>query len=172
MERIAEYHVWPPLYLEVLLHVLTDHFDLAVMSRAELMDDQVRIVATEVVEENRDFETDRALQVTLAVGGADKPARDVVVVTDFGSLRLALYKLVTADVASSGIIILLLLSGTEAHHRPIRPEYRHDLGFPHDKRIKKLGERVLSDLHHGLLMEIIESRGEYGSSGAHFVLLN
>ena len=106
--RVAEDHVLPPLDLEVLIHALTDHFDVAVRSPPELVDDQVRIVGTKVVEKHWDFETDRALQVALAVGGADKPACDVVVVTDFGDLSFALYKLVTADVAPSSIIILLL----------------------------------------------------------------
>ena len=138
----------PPLDLAVLFHVLTDHFDFAVRSLSELVDDQVRIVTTEVVEEHRDFEADRALQVALAVGNADKPARDVVVVTNFGTLRVTLYELVTADVATSGIIIFILLAGTEALHRPIRPENRHDLCFPHDERVKEFGERVFSDFHH------------------------
>ena len=40
---------------------MTDHFDLAVRSLAELVDDQVRVVLTEVVEEDRDPKTDRAL---------------------------------------------------------------------------------------------------------------
>ena len=74
----------------------------------------MRIVFTEVVEEHQNFEADRALQVTLSVGGADKPFRDVVVITDFGTLLFALYKLVSADVASRGIIIFLLLAGRGA----------------------------------------------------------
>ena len=90
------------------------------------------IVATEVVEKHWDLETDWALQVTLAVGSADKPARDVVVVTDLGTLRFTFYKLVTAYVAPRGIIIFLLLAVTEALHRLIRPENRNNLHFPHD----------------------------------------
>ena len=81
----------------------------------------MRIVSSKVVEEHWDFKADRALQVTLTVGVADQPPRDVVVITDFGTLRLAFYELVTADVAPSGIIIFLLLAGTKALHRPIRP---------------------------------------------------
>ena len=75
------------------------------MSLSELVNDKVRIVATEIVEEHWDFIADWALQVTLAVGGANKPPRDVVVIRDFGTVRLAFYELVTADVAPSGIII-------------------------------------------------------------------
>ena len=114
----------------------------------------MRIVSTKVVEEHWDFEADRALQVTLAVSGADKPARDVVVVTDFGTLCFTLYKLVTADVAPSGIIIFLLLAGTKALYRPIRSNNRHDLSFPHNERVKKLGESVLSDFHHSPLVKV------------------
>ena len=115
------------------------------------------IVATDVVEEYWDLETDRALQVTLAVRCADKPARDLVVVTDFGTLRFTIYKLVTADVAPSCIIIFLELAGTKALHCLIRPENRYDLCFPHNERVKKLGERVLSDFHHGPLVKVIKS---------------
>ena len=121
------------------------------------MDDKVCIVATEVVEEHWDFEAYRTLQVTLAVSSADKPACNVVVVTDFGTLRLTLNELVTADVAPCGIIIFLLLAGAEAIHRPIRPENRHDLCFPHDERVKELGQRVLSDFHHGALVKVIKT---------------
>ena len=117
----------------------------------------MRIVATKVVEKHRDFETDRALQVTLALGGADKLASDVVVVTDLGTLRFTFYKLVTADVAPSCSIIFLLLEGMKAFHRLIRPEYRHDLCFPNNERVKKLGERVLSYFHHGSLVKVIKT---------------
>ena len=121
MERVPEDHVFAPLDLEILFHVLTNNSKLAVRSLSELVNDKMRIVATEVVEEHWNLETDRALQVALAVGGADKPARDVVVVTDFGTLRFTFYELVTADVAPSSIIIFFLLAGTEALHRPICP---------------------------------------------------
>ena len=52
LERVAENNLLPPIDLEVLLHVLTYHFDLAIKSLAELMNDQVPIVATEVVWNN------------------------------------------------------------------------------------------------------------------------
>ena len=110
-ERVAKYHVLPPLDLEIFLHVLTDNFDLAVRSLSNLVNDKVCIVATEVVEEHWDFEAYRTLQVTLAVSSSDKPACNVVVVTDFGTLCLTLNELVTADVAPCGIIIFLLLAG-------------------------------------------------------------
>ena len=90
----------------------------------------MRIVATEVVEEHWNLEDDRALQVTLALCGADEPARDMVVVSDFKTLRFTFYELVTADVAPSGIIVFLLLAGTEALHRSICPKYHYDFRFP------------------------------------------
>ena len=81
----------------------------------------MRIVATKVVEKHWDLEADRALQITLTVCGADKRARDVVVVTDFGTLRFPFYELVTADVAPRFIIIFLMLTGTKAFHCSICP---------------------------------------------------
>ena len=90
LKRVAKYHVWPPFDLEILLHVLSDHFDLAVSSLPKLVDDKVCIVSTEVMEEHWDLEADRALQVTLAVGGADKLARYAVVVSKFRTLSLTL----------------------------------------------------------------------------------
>ena len=65
------------------------------------------------------------------MGCADKLARDVIVVTDFGTLCFILYELVTAHVAPRGIIIFLLLASTEALHGLIRPENRNYLRFPH-----------------------------------------
>ena len=143
MNRVAKYHFWPPLDLEILLCVLTGNFDFAVRSLSELVDDKVCIVYTEVMEEHWDCETYRALQVTLPVGSADKPARDVVVVTDFEILCPTLYELVTADVAPSGIIIFLLLAGTEALHPPICSKNLHVLCFSHNERVKKRQARSL-----------------------------
>ena len=131
----------------------------------------MRIVATKVVTEHWNLKAYRALQVTLAVSGDDKPARDVIVVTDIGTLRFTLYELVTADVALSGIIIFLLLANTKALHRPIRPENRYDLCYPHNDRVKKLGERVLSNFHHGPLVKVIKTRGKDSCCCTHFVLL-
>ena len=147
--------------------------NLEVRSLSKLVDDLVSIVATKVVEKHWDLEADRALQVTLAMGSANKPAgaRDMVVVSDFRTLRFPLYELVTADVAPSGIIIFLLLAGTQALHRSICPKYRYDFRFPHDKRVKELGERFLSDFHHGPLVKVIKTRGEDRCCSTYFVLL-
>ena len=123
------------------------------------------------MEEYWDFETDRALQVTLPVSCPDKPTRDVVVVTGFGTLRFIIYKLLTADVAPRCIIIFFLLAGTKALHSQIRPENRNNLCFPYDKRVKKLGECVFSDFHHSSFVKVIKTRGENGRCGAYFVLL-
>ena len=147
--------VLPPRDLEILFHVLTDNFDLAVKSLSKLVNDEMCILLSEVVKDYWDFEAYQTLQVTEEVSSADKPACDVVVVTGFGTLRLTFNKRVTADVAASSIIILFLLASAEALHRPICPENRHDLCFPHDESVRKLGERVLFDFHHGLLVKVI-----------------
>ena len=88
LERVAKYHILSPLNLEIFLHVWTDHFNLAVRSLSKLVDDYMSIVATNVVEEYWDLETDWALQVTLAVRCDDKPARDVVVSRTLGPFAL------------------------------------------------------------------------------------
>ena len=114
-----KYQVLFPLHLEILLHILTDHFDLAVRSLAELVDDQVSVVSTEVVTEYRDPETERALQVALAVSSADEESCDIVVVTNLWPLRIVLLKRLAADVAFGRILILLPLLGAHPLHRPI-----------------------------------------------------
>ena len=157
LERVVKYYVLPPLDLKILFHILTDNFDLAVRSLFKLVDDKVCIVVTEVVKEHWDFEAYRTLQVTLAVSSADKAACDVAVVTDFETLRLTLNKLVTADVAPSGIIIFLLLAIAEAFNRPIRLENHQDFGFSHDESVKKLGERVFSNFHHDSLVKVLKT---------------
>ena len=118
-----------------------------------------------------DLEADRALQVTLSVSSADKPARDVVVVKDFGTFRFTLYDFMTADVAPSGIIIFFLLADTQTLHRAICRENRDDFCFVHNERVKELGYRVLFDFHHSSLVKVIQTRCEDGRCCAHFVLL-
>ena len=105
------------------------------------------------------------------MGGDDKPARDVIVVTNFGTLSFTLYKLGTADVAPCGIFIFLLLAGTKALHCSCRSENRHNLSLIHVKQVKKLGKSILSDFYHSLLVKVIKTRRENGRSGANFVLL-
>ena len=80
----------------------------------------MRIVAKTVVDKHWYLEAYQSLQVTLAVGGADIPVNNVVMITHFLKFRFILYKLVTAGVAKIGIIIFILLPGTEARHCPIR----------------------------------------------------
>ena len=99
----------------------------------------MRVVSTEVVLEHRSFEANQALQVTLAVGGADKLHCDVVVITNFGTFRFALYELVMADVASNGIIIFFVRAGTQALYRPICHENRTDFRLLQNNRVNELG---------------------------------
>ena len=87
------------------------------------------------MEEHWDLEADRALQVSLAMGGANKPARYVVVFSDFGTPRFTLYELVSADVAPRVIIILLLLAGSQAIYCSICWEFCNYLCFPNDKNV-------------------------------------
>ena len=55
----------------MLVYVLTDNFYFAVRSLSKIVDDKMCIVSMQVIKEHLDLEADRALQVTLAVGGAN-----------------------------------------------------------------------------------------------------
>ena len=112
LELVAKDHVLPLFHLEILLHVLTDHFDLAVWSLFEVVDDQVRVVSRKVVEEDRDPETDQALQVALAVSRAKEVLCSEVVITDLRLSRIKFLERVAADVTLRRVIIFLV--GTQA----------------------------------------------------------
>ena len=118
--------------MEILLHFLTDHFDLAVSSLSEFVYDHVRVVSTEVVKKDWNSETDRAPQVALAVSSADEKYRDVVVVTDHRPLFIVLLQCLAADVAINRVFILLPMLGTNPLHRSIRPKLFHDRRLPLD----------------------------------------
>ena len=75
------------------------------------------------------------------------------------------------DVGPRGIIIFLLLASTKALNRLICLEKHHDLCFSHDQHIKKVSDRVLFDFNNYPLIKFIETNGEDGSRGAHFVRL-
>ena len=90
MERVSKVDVIFPLHLKILLYVLTDHLDFAVRSCAVLVDDQVRVISTKVVNKNRDLETDRSFQVELEVSSVDKEYCDIIVVSIFGPIELFL----------------------------------------------------------------------------------
>ena len=135
---------------------MSDHLNFAVRSLAELVDDQVRVVSTEVVKEDRDPENDRALKFALAVRGAEEESRYVVVVTDLWPLWIVHLELVAADVALRRVLILLL-KRTYAHHRSICSELLHDCLLPLDEHVRELGQRIFPDFHHSQLIVLAES---------------
>lgn len=103
--------------MKIFFHILTNDFDLAVLS--EIVNDQVLIDATKVVTDQRDLDADWSLRFALAVSNAYKLASDVVLVTDFEALCFAFYKLVTTDITLRCIIILFFLASTKAVYRSI-----------------------------------------------------
>ena len=78
-------HVVAPLNLEILLHILTDYFNLAIRTLPKLVNNQVRIVSTEVVKEDWYLKHDWPLQVALPMSDAKELTSDVVVVANFRS---------------------------------------------------------------------------------------
>ena len=125
-----EDHVLAPLHMEILFYILTNHLDLALRSLPELVNDQVRVVSTEVVEEDRDSETDRALQVALAVSGADEESSNVIMVSDLRLLRIVLLERVAADVTLRCVLVFLLLLSAYSIHRSIGLKLLEDRRFP------------------------------------------
>lgn len=121
LKRVAEDHVLPPLQLKMLLHVLADHFLLLVWSLFQLVYDQVRVIFTEVMEENQDPITYRALSIALAMSGADEVSRNVIVVTIFRFVRIVLLECVASNLAHRRVIVFLPLLTTDAFHRSILP---------------------------------------------------
>ena len=150
---------------------MIDHLDFTIRSLSELVNYQVSVVSTKVVEEVRDPNTDWALQVALPVSSADEESCDVVVVTDLRPLRIVLLKCLAANVAFGHVFILLPLLGTHPLYRSIRPKLLHDRRLPLDENVQELVERILFDLRHRQLIVIAESKAEDSCCGAHFVLL-
>ena len=148
LKRVAKHHVIPPLHLELLLHVLTDHLYLAVWSLSEFVNNQMCVVATEVVEQDRDLETDQALQVAHAVSGAKENSCNVVMVTHLRLCRIILFEHVATAVAHCRVLILLPLLGTNALNRLICPELLHNCCLPLNEHVKKIGQRILFNFHH------------------------
>ena len=131
----------------------------------------MRVISTEVLKEDRDPKTDRALQVALAVGNAAEESCDVVVVPNLRPLWIVHLKRLAADVAFGRVVKILSLFGTHPLLRPIRPKLLHDRRLLLDENVQELGERILSDRHNRQLIIIAESRAEDGRCGAHFVKL-
>ena len=116
--------------MEILFHVLTYDFDLALRSFFELVEGQVRVVTTEVVKEHRDSKTDRALQVALTVSGAEKEFSDVIVITDLRHFRIVLFVRVAANLAMRRVFVFRPLLGVHSFHRSINLKLLNDGFFP------------------------------------------
>ena len=101
-----------PLYLQVFLHVLANHSELTILDVGELVDDQMRVISAEIVEEDWNLIGHLPLEIALLVSGGDEPSSHVIVIADFRTSRIlvALERL-AADVAVSSVVILRLLFG-------------------------------------------------------------
>ena len=159
------------LYLEILLNVKADHLDLAAWSLFKLVDDQVRVVFTEEFDDERDVETDRALQVALAVSCVEKVSSDVVVVNDLQPFRIVLFKRLAADVALYRVFELLSFLSTHAFHRSIRLGLFHNCRLPFNEYVQNFGERIFPDIDHRHCTVLSESWAKTGSCCAQFVML-
>ena len=71
LKRVTEHNVLSQLDLQIFFHVLADDVDFAVRLEAELVDNQVAVVPTEVVEEHGDEILHWAFDIALAVRCAE-----------------------------------------------------------------------------------------------------
>ena len=58
---VAKHDIRTPLYLEVLLHVLTDHFKFAVLNVKKLVNNQIKVIFAKVVENQKNLVINRPL---------------------------------------------------------------------------------------------------------------
>ena len=136
LERVTEHNVLAPLDLEILLHVLSDHFELTILDVGELVDDQMRIVSAKIMKKDRDLVVDLPLEIALLVSGADEPAHHVIVIADFDASRIMIaFERFAADVALSRIVILLLLTSREPFHRHIFLKVLNAQFFPFENHV-------------------------------------
>ena len=112
LKGVTENDVLAPLHLEVFLHVLPDHSELTIPNVRKLVDDQMRVISADVVEEDWNLIVHLTLEIALLMSGGDEPASHVIVIADFRTSRIlvALERL-AAYMAESCIVILRLLFG-------------------------------------------------------------
>ena len=112
LKGVTEDDVLALLHLEILFHVLTDHSELTILDVRELVDDQMRVVSAEVVEEDWNLIGHLPLEIALLMSFGDEPVSHVIVVADLRTSRIliALERL-AADAAVSSIVKLQLLCG-------------------------------------------------------------
>ena len=147
LERVAEHHVPAPLDLEIPFHVLADRLDRSTGVRNHLLDDQVSIVAAQVVEEHWHVVDDFALPVAEVVCGTDVVAGYVVRVVHLEPVGvLAIERAVgpAADAANGRFEVAVTLRLRQISHRPVRLQVLDALGLPLDELIKELPERVFA----------------------------
>ena len=120
----------------------------------------MRVVSTEVVKEDRDFETDRSLEVALPVSGANEKSSDVIMVSDLRPLWIVLLERVAADIALRRVLVFLSLLSAHSFHRSIGSELLDDRRLPLDEYVQELGQRIRSEFHHRQLIILTEGRAE------------
>ena len=123
------------------------------------------------MEEDRDLETDRSLQVALPVSSADEESSDMIMVSDLRPFRIIRCERVAANVALRRVFVFLPFLRAHTIQSSIGSELLEDRRFLLDEDVQELGQRILSDLHHCQLIVLTESRAGNYCCRAHFVLL-
>ena len=111
LSGVAKHDIRTPLHLMEFFHIPICKSEFAVLNVWKLVNDQVGVVSTEVVDEHGDLVIYRSLKITLLISSGDEPARNVVAITHFGVFCiLVTFERLATNVAVSRIIKLLLLN--------------------------------------------------------------
>ena len=107
----------PPFNLKVCFNVKSDDLEFSVLKIRKLVNDKVRIVSANIVKKHRDLVIYSSLEIAMTMSAAHKLGRNVVMVTDFRSVRifLSLKRLLT-NVDLNCIVVLLILCARQSSH--------------------------------------------------------
>ena len=147
LERVAKHFVAAPFDLKVPLHILADRLDRSTGVGGYLLDNQVPVVATQVVKKHRHVVDDFALTVAGVVRSTDVVAGHVVVVVllaPVGVLSIEWTVGAAANAADGRLQVAITLRIRQVSNRPVRLQVLDALVLSLDELVEELPERVLS----------------------------
>ena len=156
-EGIKEYEVLAPLNLHIGLHGPSDYFNSthSVLGVWERGDDQVRVIAAEVVENDGEIDANSSRAIALIMSSSELIAGDMGMLRNFaivGDVRIQ-GTILTAEDATPECVVhhFLLLTGQWANFAVLFEMFDNH-SFPLDEFIEKLFDWVLSCAQHILLV--------------------
>ena len=146
LKRVAEHHVPSPIDLEVPFHILADRLNRATGVRGHLLDNQVPVVAAQVVEKHWHIVDHFSLPIAEVMRGTYVVLGYVVVVVQIAPIGvLTIERAVGAaeDAADNLFKVTVTVRLRQIPHHPIRLHVLDPLGFPLEDLDEELPECVL-----------------------------